>query len=145
MIAKKKPLWKIREELEHQLNILKIGQRNTRSIIITMLTVGIEKGGFSANPIIKSKTVYTKGNHLPSSTHETFGLLKNNGLPLLDPVENIDYDEKKGEGRFNKSTLDVLSRELEIYDQLGQNNLLSNSDRREIEVLREILKKFYGI
>ncbi|MEM3143168.1 MAG: hypothetical protein QXW91_00865 [Candidatus Nitrosotenuis sp.] len=135
----------IKEELTNQLNILKIGKRGIRSIIITMLVIGIEKGGFSASPIIRAKTVYKKGNHLPSTTHETFGLLKKYGPPLFDPVESVDYDEQRGEGRFNQNTLNVLSNELKIYNELGRNGLLDDLDRREIEILCKVLEKFYGI
>ncbi|QLH08580.1 hypothetical protein [Candidatus Nitrosotenuis sp. DW1] len=140
-----KPKWMIREELEDQLRVLKRGKWITRSIIMTMLKIGIDKGGFSKNPTIKAKIVYGEGNHRPNTTFGVFELLGGYTPSLVKPAEDIQKYQEKGEVQFTENAFDVLMNDVNVYNQLDQAGLVNDSERREIKEFGELLYKFYGV
>ena len=137
--------WKIKEDLEDGLKIMRRGKRETVSIIATMLKIGIDKGGFNKQPtpIIKTKLAVREGKHSPSMVSSVFYNLFEYRPIIFKHVEESPYDEGK-DGQFTLEAYGILTHDIEVYKKLDINNLLSDLDRSLIQIIDERLKKFYG-
>lgn len=142
---KKVPKWKLREELESRIKILKRGRKETRAILNTMLRIGIKKGGFGKRPrpIIKPKTTVNEGGHRPNTVHGVFDELLSYEPAIFSPLEKNVFDGDK-HGYFTKAAFNVFENDIKIYKELQKNNLVNELEGFDIEKFRESLEEFYG-
>lgn len=145
MSKKRKQLWRIKEELENELKILKRGKLETLAIIATMLKIGIKKGGFTKvpSPIMKTAQIVNEGKHSPSMVDHVLRELLKHDSKIIKPVEvDSPYDEGK-DSQFTEEGNEIIAHDIEVYNKLDKHNLLKESERILVQIIDERLKKFY--
>lgn len=135
----KKPRWRIIRELEERLKILKRGRREFRLVLISMLLDAIDLIENGEEPMLVARSVRDRGKHRYSTVHSLFNELSSYSPQLLRPHNNFD-DGKIG--RFTSSFYDVMTHDIQVWQDLERIGEVSELDRGSIQVLGELLDKF---
>jgi hypothetical protein len=140
---KKKPLWLVRNELMEDLKVLKKNRREFRAIIISLLSeaIHLKETSEESNPLVIANSVRKRGGHSASTVHEFFDEMKKYSPRLIKPFRN--YDEVRA-GWLEYAMYDVLDHDVKTWNALDRNGLVSDSERRDIQMIAELLDEFYG-
>ncbi len=137
--SEKKPRWKIIQELETDLKILKRRRREVSAIVISILQVAMELVDKGVNPpLLIARAIRKKGAHSYSMVHKVFIELARYSPQLIKPYNEF----KDGKiGYMTRAFYDVITHDINNWNELSELGEINESERADIQKLSELVDK----